>query len=328
MNIKPPHMATRLLSAGPSAIAQAGELLRESGLVAFPTETVYGLGANTLDDFAVSRIFAAKQRPKFNPLIVHVLDREEAAELVNFHPLAAALADEFWPGGLTLVLPRREPSGVALLVSAGLDTVAVRSPAHPVARALLHAAGVPIAAPSANRSGAVSPTTAQHVAEELDGRVDLILDGGPCRIGLESTIVGFDGERPVLLRLGAIPKDAIEKLAGPLTSAPEIGIQAPGMMDSHYAPRTRLRLNATDVRPAEALLAFGPSVPEGARAAANLSIAGDLVEAAANLFAMLRALDKCGADAIAVMPIPNRGLGEAINDRLARAAAPKQAGNP
>jgi L-threonylcarbamoyladenylate synthase len=328
MNVKPPHIATRILTADAGAIAEAGELLHEGALVAFPTETVYGLGANALDDFAVSRIFAAKERPKFNPLIVHVLDREEAAELVLFNPLASALAEAFWPGGLTLVLPRRDPSGLALLISAGLDTAAVRAPAHGIARALLDAAGTPIAAPSANRAGRVSPTTAEHVAEELGGRVDLILDAGPCHIGLESTIVGFNGERPVLLRPGAVAREAIETIAGPLFEADGALIEAPGMMASHYAPRAKVRLNATDARFDEALLAFGPNPLKGAGATLNLSPRGDLVEAAANLFAMLRALDKSGAAGIAVMAVPETGLGEAINDRLARAAAPRGSRGP
>ena len=323
MNAHPPHVATRLLPADAKAIAQGAALVRDRGLVAFPTETVYGLGANALDDLAVSRIFAAKGRPKFNPVIVHVLNRHEADEFVIFNPLASALADAFWPGGLTLVLPRRDASPLALLVSAGLDTAALRAPAHPAARALLVAAGVPIAAPSANRSGAVSPTTAQHVAEELDGRVDLILDAGPCPVGLESTIIGFRDFRPVLLRAGAVARETIEKLAGPLIESDGAIVEAPGMMASHYAPRARLRLNATEARADEALLAFGPHAPAGARTTCNLSESGDLIEAAANLFAMLRALDKSGASTIAVMPVPEHGLGEAINDRLARAAAPR-----
>jgi L-threonylcarbamoyladenylate synthase len=323
MRSNPPPVATRVLPARPDTIAEAAALLREGKLVAFPTETVYGLGANALDDFAVGRIFAAKDRPRFNPLIVHVLERDEAEELVLFNPLASALADAFWPGGLTLVLPRREPSGLALLVSAGLDTAAVRSPAHPTARALLDAAGVPIAAPSANRAGSVSPTTAEAVIEELSGRIDVILDGGPCPIGLESTVIGFHGGDAVLLRTGAIPREAIERIAGPLAPPNSNRIESPGMMASHYAPRAKLRLHATDVRPGESLLAFGAAIPEGARMMRNLSKDGDLTEAAANLFAMLRALDKSGALTIAVMPVPDTGLGEAINDRLARAAAPR-----
>jgi L-threonylcarbamoyladenylate synthase len=318
-----PHNMTRILPADEAAIAEGGRLLREGKLVAFPTETVYGLGANALDEMAVARIFAAKDRPRFNPLIVHVHDREEAEELVIFNPLASALADAFWPGGLTLVLPRREPSPLALLVSAGLSTAAVRAPAHPIARALVEAAGVPIAAPSANRAGRISPTRATDVADELAGRVDLILDGGPCPFGIESTIIGFDGERPILLRPGAVPREEIEKVLGPLQMQRHGLIQAPGMMASHYAPRARLRLNATSVEPNEALLAFGPDVPAHSGAMCNLSETGDLKEAAANLFAMLRRLDRSGARSIAVMPVPSHGLGEAINDRLARAASPR-----
>ena len=324
MNSTPPHKVTRIVIADDRGIAEAAALLRQGKLVAFPTETVYGLGANALDEFAVAAVFGAKERPRINPLIVHVRDREEAEELVVFNPLASALADAFWPGGLTLVLPRRELSPLALLVSAGLPTAAVRSPAHPIARALIDAAGVPVAAPSANRAGRISPTTASDVVDELRGRVDLILDGGPCPLGIESTVIGFDGDRPLLLRPGAVPREAIEKVLGPLQKPGSGIIQAPGMMASHYAPQARLRLNATRVEKGEALLAFGPDVPPGSDTVCNLSESGDLGEAAANLFAMLRRLDRSGALTIAVMPIPDRGLGEAINDRLARAAAPRE----
>jgi L-threonylcarbamoyladenylate synthase len=320
----PPHSATRIVAADARGIGQAAALLREGRLVAFPTETVYGLGANALDGRAVAAIFAAKERPRFNPLIVHVRDSKEAGELVMFNRLAASLAEAFWPGGLTLVLPRREPSPLALLVSAGLGTVALRSPAHRVARALIEAAGVPIAAPSANRAGRISPTRAEAAADELQGRVDVVLDGGPCPLGIESTIIGFDKDRPVLLRPGAVLREDLEKLLGPLQGPGSGIIQAPGMMASHYAPRAVLRLNAIDVKQGEALLAFGREIPAGSRSVLNLSQSGDVREAAANLFAMLRELDRSGASTIAVMPIPNRGLGEAINDRLARAAAPRQ----
>jgi L-threonylcarbamoyladenylate synthase len=320
----PPHSVPRIVAADARGIAKAAALLRDGSLVAFPTETVYGLGDNALDGRAVAAIFAAKERPRFNPLIVHVRDCEEAGELAIFNPLATALAEAFWPGGLTLVLPRREPSPLALLVSAGLGTVALRSPAHSAARALIEAAGVPIAAPSANRAGRISPTRAEAAAEELQGRVDLVLDGGPCPLGIESTIIGFDGGRPILLRLGAVSREDLEKLLGPLHGPGNAIIQAPGMMASHYAPRAALRLNATDMKPGEALLAFGREIPAGSRAVLNLSQSGNLREAAANLFAMLRELDRSGASAIAVMAIPNSGLGEAINDRLARAAAPRE----
>lgn len=304
--------------ASPDVIAEAGAKLRAGELVVVPTETVYGLAANARDDRAVARIYATKDRPRFNPIIVHVLDLAQAEVIVSFNGVARALAERFWPGGLTLVLSRREASPVGLLLSAGLDTVAVRAPSHPVARDIIAAAGVPIAAPSANRSGRISPTTAEAAAEEMGGAVALIVDGGRSNIGLESTVIGFDGSRAVLLRAGPVNRDDIEAVAGPLT-APKSGIQAPGMMTSHYAPRARLRLNATEAGAGEVLIAFGPARD----AAANLSPGGDLAEAAANLFAMLHALDRSGAETIAVMPIPNHGLGEAINDRLARAAAPR-----
>ena len=324
MRADSPAYATTIAPATASAIAEAAALIRDGKLVAFPTETVYGLGANALDDFAVSAIFAAKERPRFNPLIVHVLDRVETVEIVTFNALARELADAFWPGALTLVLPRREPSPLALLVSAGLDTAAVRSPSYDVARALLEASGVPIAAPSANRSSRISPTTAADVAEELGGRISFILDGGPCPVGLESTVIGFENDQPVLLRSGAIPRVEIERIAGPLGKPQNDAIQSPGQMASHYAPRAMLRLNAREARDGEALLAFGPNATQGANMTRNLSAKGDLREAAANFFAMLRALDKSGVRAIAVMPIPNEGLGEAINDRLQRAAAPRE----
>lgn len=308
--------------ADATAIADAAAILRRGGLVAFPTETVYGLGADAGNDRAVAAIFAAKGRPQFNPLIVHVPGLADAEALALFTPLARRLAEAFWPGALTLVLPRRPEARLSLLVSAGLDTVALRAPSNVTARALLMAAGCPIAAPSANRSGSVSPTTAQHVAESLGDGVEMILDGGPTTLGIESTVIGFDDGQPVLLRPGAVPREAIEKIAGPLKQAGE-KIASPGMLASHYAPRAPMRLNARDVAADEALLGFGADVPEGAKVTLNLSPAGDRTEAAANLFAMLRALDAAGAARIAVMPIPAQGLGEAINDRLARAAAPR-----
>jgi len=316
-----PAVLTNLRTADAAAIARAGEIIRAGGLVAFPTETVYGLGADATNDRAVASIFAAKGRPQFNPLIVHVPDIAAAEAIVEFAPLARKLALAFWPGALTLVLPRKDTK-LSLLVSAGLDTVAVRAPSGAIARKLLQAAGVPIAAPSANVSGRVSPTLAMHVAEEFGETVDLILDDGAAALGLESTVIGFDGDRPVLLRLGAIAREDIEKIAGPL-AAPGAKISSPGQLINHYAPRAALRLNARDVKPGEALLAFGAHVPEGARVTSNLSSTGDVKEAAANLFAMLRELDASGADAIAVMPVPEKGLGEAINDRLRRAAAPR-----
>jgi L-threonylcarbamoyladenylate synthase len=304
--------ASPVRAADERAIAEAAAILARGGLVAFPTETVYGLGADATNGEAVAGIFAAKGRPRFNPLIVHVRDREAAERLVTFSSEARALADAFWPGALTLVLPRRAASPLSLLVSAGLDTVALRVPAHPVAAALLAEAGCPVAAPSANRSGRVSATTAAHVAGELGA--DLVLDGGPTPLGIESTVIGFDGARPLLLRPGAVPREDIERVAGPLAAAPGGAVRSPGQLASHYAPRARLRLNATN----DVSLGFGPGA-----AALNLSPAGDLKEAAANLFAMLRLLDASGVETIAVAPIPETGLGEAINDRLNRAAAPR-----
>jgi L-threonylcarbamoyladenylate synthase len=309
----------RLLPADARAIERAATALRDGGLVAFPTETVYGLGADATNGKAVAAIFAAKARPEFNPLIVHVKDRAEAEALVAFTPEARALAEAFWPGALTLVLPRKRDCPLSLLVSAGLSTAALRVPAHAVARELIAAAGRPIAAPSANVSGHVSPTTAAHVAEEFGNMVDVILDGGPANIGIESTVIGFEGGKPVLLRPGGLAREAIERIAGPLAAPTDAKVQSPGQLESHYAPRAKLRLNAREARPGEQLLAFGADAPDGAP---NLSPIGDLKEAAANLFAMLRTLDK-NARAIAVMPIPNEGLGEAINDRLTRAAAPR-----
>jgi L-threonylcarbamoyladenylate synthase len=307
----------KIAPADSAAIAAAGRILRAGGLVGFPTETVYGLGGDATDGKAVAAIFAAKGRPRFNPLIVHVGGLAEAERHADFSHPARRLAERFWPGALTLVLPRRADSPLSLLVSAGLDTVALRVPAHPVAAALIAAAGRPLAAPSANVSGAVSATTAAHVAEGLGGKLDMILDGGPTPLGLESTVIGFADGKPVLLRPGAIPRQEIEAVVGALGEAGE-GIQSPGQLASHYAPRAALRLNAGAAGPHEMLLGFGPAP----LAKLNLSPRGDLKEAAANLFAMLRQLDQRAA-AIAVMPIPESGLGEAINDRLKRAAAPR-----
>jgi L-threonylcarbamoyladenylate synthase len=305
-----------------AAIADAARILRDGGLVAFPTETVYGLGADATNGHAVARVFEVKGRPHFNPLIVHVRDRDDAERHAVFNPLARMLADAFWPGALTLVLPRAKDCRLSELVSAGLETVALRVPSHPVAAAVIAAAGRPLAAPSANPSGRITATTAAHVAQDLGPRIDLILDGGATPLGLESAVVGFDGARAVLLRTGAIPRDRLEAVAGPLATAADSKVQSPGQLASHYAPRATLRLDANDVGRGETLLGFGPDAPP---ATLNLSPAGDLREAAANLFAMLHELDARGASAIAVMPIPRTGLGEAINDRLARAAAPREA---
>jgi L-threonylcarbamoyladenylate synthase len=320
-------MNARIVPATPEAISRAAELLRARRLVAFPTETVYGLGADATDDRAVAAIFAAKGRPRFNPLIVHVPDLVAAEAFAAFTTAARKVAQRFWPGPLTLVLRRRETSAVSLLACAGLDTVAVRVPAHPVAQALLRAAGRPLAAPSANRSGHVSPTTAAHVAAELGQRVSLILDGGPCPIGLESTVLDFSGALPApfLLRPGGLALEEIAGLFGrfAVADANPDAPRSPGQLASHYAPRLKLRMNAVDARPGEALLAFGPDVPPGFAEMLNLSPAGDLAEAAANLFAMLRQLDRPEFSGIAVMPIPEYGLGLAIDDRLRRAAAPR-----
>ncbi len=329
MSVEP---VTRVLPADAKAIAEATRILGAGGLVAFPTETVYGLGADATNSTAVARLYAAKGRPRFNPLIAHVADLSAARALAKFDRAADALAGQFWPGPLTLVLPKSANCPVAELATAGLDSIAVRMPDHPVARDLLHAFGRPIVAPSANRSGHVSPTTAAHVMADLRGRIDLIIDGGATPVGVESTIVACLG-RPTLLRPGGLPRAEIERALGaPLAEAPpgaagDDAPLAPGMLASHYAPRTTLRLNARDVRPHEALLAFGAALPPGAGNAVrmlNLSPSGDTVEAAANLFSHLRRLDDGAAPCIAVMPIPHGGLGEAINDRLARAAAPRE----
>jgi L-threonylcarbamoyladenylate synthase len=316
--------ATITLGDAPDDIAQAAGILRAGGLVAFPTETVYGLGANARDAAAVRGIYAAKGRPAHNPLIVHVGDMDLAREIAGFDARAEALAQAFWPGPLTLVLPLRKDAGIARDVTAGQSSVALRMPAHPVARALLSAARLPLAAPSANPSGQVSPTTAAHVRDGLSGRVDAVIDGGTCPVGLESTIVGLlDG--PVLLRPGGLPAELIEACLGEAMEHPGVSPKqpvAPGQLASHYAPKASVRLNADHARTGEVLLGFGPV--EGA--VLNLSPSGDLTEAAANLFGHLRQLDERGAKAIAVSPIPDHGLGLAINDRLRRAAAPRGSG--
>jgi L-threonylcarbamoyladenylate synthase len=318
----PVKLATRHLSANRDSIAAAARVLGDGGLVAFPTETVYGLGADATNGEAVARLYAAKGRPRFNPLISHVVDATAALSLARFSEDARKLAGAFWPGPLTLVLPKADDCPVSELATAGLDSIAVRVPDHPFARDLLLAFGRPIVAPSANQSGHVSPTLAEHVRVDLDGRIDLVIDGGPAAVGVESTIVSCLGA-PTLLRPGGVPRIAIEQVLGhPLLdteTSPDDAPLAPGMLASHYAPKSQLRLNAADVRPGEALLAFGPAALSAA-AMLNLSASGDLVEAAANLFSHLRTLDAAG-QTIAVMPIPNEGLGEAINDRLARAAA-------
>jgi L-threonylcarbamoyladenylate synthase len=319
---------TELLSADAAGIARAASLLRSGELVAFGTETVYGLGADATNARAVAGVFAAKERPRFNPLICHYPDQEAAFVDVVPNKIACRLAAAFWPGPLTLVLPRRPQSQVALLTAAGLDSLAVRVPSLPLASALLRAVARPVAAPSANRFGTVSPTTAQHVLDGLAGRIAAVLDCGPCPIGLESTVLDLTGDDPVLLRPGGTTLEAIEAEVGPIVqrSSSNGVLRSPGMMPSHYAPSLPLRLNATSVSLDEALLAFGTPLP-GAGVTFDLSASGDPIEAAARLFVGLRELDAVspahGCKRIAVMPVPSAGLGYAINDRLRRAAGPR-----
>jgi L-threonylcarbamoyladenylate synthase len=326
---------TRVLKADPAAVAAAARCLAAGGLLAFPTETVYGLGADACNGAAIARLYDAKGRPAFNPLICHVRDQEAAARLGVLDAAAARLAQALWPGPLTLVVPRRPDCPVAELATAGLPTIALRVPDHPVARSILAEFGKPVVAPSANRSGHVSPTTAAHVRADLGGRIDMIIDGGPAPVGVESTIVACL-DQPLLLRPGGVPRAEIERVLGyGLAEASDDSFavedgtapSAPGQLASHYAPRAGLRLDATRVQRGEALLAFGAELPPGAEGAArvlNLSANGDLIEAAANLFSHLRALDTPDVTMIAVMPVPHHGLGEAINDRLQRAQAPRQ----
>ncbi len=313
------HEQLLILTPDATGLKKAASILRAGGLVSFPTETVYGLGADARNDAAVAGIYEAKGRPSFNPLIVHAPSLEKAEAYCVFNDDARQLADAFWPGALTLVLPLKADAGISKLVTAGLETLAVRVPDHPVATGLLRAFDGPVAAPSANPSGKVSPTTAAHVAAGLGTRIDAVVDGGDCVVGLESTIVGCVGE-PALLRAGGIPIEALEACLGRSLRAPEDPATpvAPGQLASHYAPKGKLRLNASDAKEGEVLLGFGP-----VKADLNLSAAGDLAEAAANLFACLHELDALGAEQIAVSPIPEHGLGRAINDRLKRAAAPR-----
>jgi L-threonylcarbamoyladenylate synthase len=324
-----PPGATRRLAADAPGIAEAGALLREGRLVAIPTETVYGLGADAGNPAAVAGIYAAKERPRFNPLIAHLPDLAAARREGVFGEDAARLAEAFWPGPLTLVVPVAEGGRVSDLARAGLGSVALRVPGSRLARDVLAAAGCPVAAPSANRSGRVSPTDVDHVLGDLDGRIAAVLDGGPCPVGVESTIVACLDGPPVLLRPGGVSRAEIEAvLARPLAAAGPAGAApvSPGLLASHYAPRAAVRLGATRVLPGEAVLLFGPDAPAGLDEAAlclNLSPAGDLAEAATHLFAYLRRLDAAGPATIAVTPIPDHGLGEAILDRLARAAAPR-----
>lgn len=320
-------MARRIQLHSPDTIELAAETLRAGGLVAIPTETVYGLGADATNGAGVAGIFAAKGRPRFNPLIAHVASLAMAEATAVFDPVALQLAEAFWPGPLTIVLPLRPDAGIHPLVGGGLATIALRMPAG-IAREIIAALGAPVAAPSANRSGRVSPTTADHVEASLGDRIDLIVDGGPAAVGLESTIVKPMGERIALLRAGGIPSAEIERATGlpVFRPGPDAGIEAPGQLASHYAPHGRVRLNADHVLPGEWLIGFGPEAILGQEEAAgviNLSPTGDLREAAANLFAALSTLDRPHIASIAVAPIPETGLGEAINDRIGRAAAPR-----
>ena len=320
----------KVVDASDEAALEAGEVLRAGGLIAFPTETVYGLGADATNDRAVASIFEIKNRPTFNPLIIHVKDEFQAAEYVEFNELAQKLAHAFWPGALTLVMKRKDDSKLSLTTTAGLDTVAVRVPAHPVAQAIIDAAGVPLAAPSANKSGYISPSQAIHVLMQFkDGEgLNMVVDGGACTVGVESTIIDVTGDVPVLLRPGGVSVEDIEAIVGPVKTDDSGDVKAPGQLKSHYAPSIPIRINVApeDRQRGESLLTFGPDMPK--RACLNLSKSGDLKEAAANLFTMMRALDMPGIRGIAVVPIPNEGLGRAINDRLERAAAPKEGETP
>jgi L-threonylcarbamoyladenylate synthase len=302
-------------------ISKAADVLRGGGLVAFPTETVYGLGADATDDLAVARVYEAKGRPSFNPLIVHVTDLSAAKRLGHFDESSESLARTFWPGPLTLVVPRTDDCNVSRLASAGLDTIALRVPKHDVALALLKSFGGPVVAPSANPSGRISPTTAQHVRDGLSGMIDVVLDGGSCAVGLESSVVRVIDGGPYLLRAGGIPREVLEQALGRKVMTPTRfnALHSPGQLASHYAPRAALRLDAAQPDAGEIYLGFGPY----AYGPHSLSLHGDLTEAAANLFRMLHAIDALEPLAIAVAPIPEHGLGEAINDRLRRAAVPR-----
>ena len=319
---------TQILVADKAGVTHAAALLRDGAVVAFGTETVYGLGSDATNAEAVAAIFHAKQRPRFNPLICHYGSARQAFEQVVADQRALRAAAAFWPGPLTLVLPRQPHCSVALLTGAGLDTLAVRVPRHPVALALLAAVGRPIAAPSANRSGQVSPTSVRHVMDGLGGRITAVLDSGPCEVGIESTVLDLSDTLPVLLRPGGVATEDLEACLGPIGRPAMAGVapKSPGLMLSHYAPRLPVRLNADAVADNEAMLAFGPPLPGGC-CRFQLSASGDCIEAAAQLFEGLRRLDadgaRLGAASIAVMPIPDAGLGLAINDRLQRAAAPR-----
>ena len=318
---------TTRLVADQRGLEEAAARLREGQLVAFPTETVYGLGADATNPQAIAALYAAKGRPQFNPLIAHIADHAQALREGHFNHIAQQLAEAFWPGPLTLVVPRAENGTVCDLNCAGLGSVGLRLPSHPIARALIEKTGRPVAAPSANRSGHISPTEADHVWADLNGRIDALIEAYASPVGVESTIIACLGEEPRLLRHGGVTlEDIVEKTGLRLTNGEGGAIIAPGMMESHYAPDARVKLNAAAVAPDEAVLLFGPHSPAGsehAKARLNLSPRGDLTEAAAHLYDYLRRLDRTGATGIAVAPIPDHGLGAAINDRLRRAAAPR-----
>lgn len=318
----PTALMTEILMLDDKGISQGAKKLRKGGLVAFPTETVYGLGADATNDHAVAGIYEAKGRPSFNPLIIHVPNLNIAQRYAIFSDTALRLAEQFWPGALTLVVPAKPNNKLSKLVSAGLDTIAIRVPAHGGARDLLRVSDIPIAAPSANASGKLSPTTAQHVVDSLDGKVDIILDGGACKVGLESTIIDCSTDNITLLRPGGIPPEVIEYTIGKsllIATSDDNAPKSPGMLASHYAPSCPVRLNVKTPNVGELYLGFG----DCPKADLNLSPKGDLREAAANLFEMLHQLDSKGITSIAIAPIPNTGLGLAINDRLTRAAAPR-----
>ena len=305
--------------SGSKGLQRARLAIQAGDIVAFPTETVYGLGADATNNQAVAKIFKTKGRPRFNPLIVHVLNENDAKNLVSWNTVANKLSRAFWPGPLTLVLPRLPGCKVSFLASAGRDTLAIRVPSHNLARKLLSSTDCPIAAPSANKFGRMSPTTALHVDEEFGPELTLILDGGPCALGLESTVVDLPTKRPVLLRPGSITNEEIGTVIGPIATATQHSkIKSPGMLDRHYAPKASLRLNVNAPVDGEVLVGFGPLAPDGA---VNLSPTGDLLEAATNFFSTLRELDSAGNKKLAIMPIPTSGLGFAINDRLKRAAS-------
>lgn len=309
-------METERLTADETGLARAALLLQSGGLVAFPTETVYGLGADATNDLAVTKVFEAKERPSFNPLIAHVPSREDAERIGRFPEATRAFLQDGWPAGLTLVVPLRPEAGISRLTTAGQETIALRVPTAPLARELLRRVGRPVAAPSANPSGRISPTNAAHVLSGLDGRIDAVIDGGDTDAGLESTILAFDDTGPVVLREGAftVPETLRRHTELSGNAAPK----APGMLTSHYAPKGRLRMNVTQPEPDDWVIGFGPCGP----CDANLSPEGDLRETAANLFALLHAADD--KPSIAVSPVPDTGLGRAINDRLRRAAAPRE----